>query len=264
MIYDFHKGSTAERITNITKSKIKRNSKYFFEPINNIEYDKIEYEDERFFYKNGEDVYLMFAYLKKFYTKTHNKLPRYHICKCATREQYSGYSFASSMPVKIFCRDENRLLDEPKHLKLCKNCTTESFKGLFSFLAKGKPWYEYVLEFASSENKIAKKRKSNGYVVLWKQISEAVRERNGFKCEKCKIKLGEEKYYLEVHHKDHNKSNNDVQNLQPLCVLCHATVDEIHLTNFKKEDLKVESFISAYGSYIKDNNESNLLVWRER
>lgn len=260
MIFNFHNGRTAKKISQITKSKIKKESQYFFEPIKNIKFNKISIKGNRFLYKKGEDVYLMFAYLENYNTKEYG-LPKYHVSQCITRDEFSGYSYTSSMPVEIYCRDQNKTLKEPQHLKLCNNCMTGSFKSFFTFLAKGKPWYEYVLEYARSDNEIANKIKSNGYVLMWKQISEAVRESKDFKCENCNIKLSNDKYYLEVHHKDYNKTNNDIKNLKSLCVLCHATVDKRHLANFKKDAFKVESFIDSYTEYIKQKNQSNLLKW---
>lgn len=263
MIFDFHKGKTAKRIKEITKAEIQRSSNYFFEPIMNIDYNKIVRKDKRFFYTKGQDTYLMFAYKRSYRTLHWNKLPRYHVCICKTREEYAGYTYASSMPVEVYCKDQNKVLDELKQLQLCSNCISASQKGFYSLLARGKPWFEYVLQYANSNAEIANRLQQNGYVIMWRQISEAVRERIGFKCEQCSINLNDEKYYLEVHHKDYNKKNNDISNLIALCVLCHATLDAPHLTNFKKESLKVEAFINSYKNHIEQNNTNNLLKWNQ-
>lgn len=262
MIFDFHTGKTANKIKAITRSEIKKTSQYFFEPILNIEYNKIQNTDKRFFYTRSEDTYLMFAYKSSYRTQHYEDLPRYHVCQCRTRDAYSGFSYSSSMPVEIFCKDQGKTLEELQQLKLCYNCITASQYGIYSFLAKGKPWYEYVLDYAKSDNEIAKKTKPNGYVVMWKQISEAVRHRTGFKCERCSLDLNNDKFFLEVHHKDFNKKNNVVENLEALCVLCHATVDERHLANFQREKLKVDTFIDSYLSYVNLNNSNNLSKWQ--
>lgn len=265
MIYDFLKGKTAKRIEQLIKSTIQQTSDYHFESICDIEYKSIDPKDDRFFYKKGSDEYLMFAYKKAFNTLYHGfrQLPVYHVCECRTREEYSGFTYAASMPVEIYCRDEKKLLEKPQSLKLCTNCVTASQKGVFSLFSSSKLWYEYVLEYAVSKNEIAIKTLPSGYVVMWKQISEAVRERIGFKCENCDIHLKDEKYYLEVHHKDYNKRNNKIENLKALCVLCHATVDNTHLNNYRTNAnfLKVNSFLDSYTNYIKENNKSNLNKW---
>ena len=263
MIYDFLKGSTANRIKKITKSEIERSSQYFIEPIENINYSKIEYTDKRFFFTKGEDTYLMFAYKRTYRTLHYNGLPKYHVCQCKTRDEYSGFTYASAMPVEIYCRDQNQILDKFQYLELCSNCATASQKAFYGLLAKGKPWYEYVIQYANSKNEIANKTKQNGYVIMWKQISQAIRERVGFCCENCRINLVQESYFLEVHHKDYNKKNNSENNLIALCVLCHANVDERHLSNFKKEPLKVSTFINLYDDYIKNNNLQSLINWNK-
>src|SRR5690606_19180640 len=119
MIFDFHNGKTAAQIKAITRSEIKRSSQYYFEPILNIEYHKIEKKDKRFFYTKGEDTYLMFAYKSRYRTQNFNDLPRYHVCQCKTRDEYSGFSYTSSMPVEIYCTDQRKILDDLQHLKLC-------------------------------------------------------------------------------------------------------------------------------------------------
>lgn len=261
MIFDFVNGKTALSLKEITRSEIERLSQYTVEPIANIEYNKINTKNNRFFYTKGEDTFLMFAYKHSYRTQYWNGLPKYHVCQCRTRDEYSGFTYASSMPVEVYCRDQQKTLPELQHLKLCSNCVTASQNNFYSFLANGKPWYEYVIEYANSKKEIASKTKSNGYVVMWKQISEAVRERIGYCCEHCKINLKHNKCFLEVHHKDFIKTNNDIHNLEALCVLCHATVDERHLENFKKEAFKVETFIDTFMSYIENNNFNKLERW---
>jgi hypothetical protein len=263
MLYDFSKGNTANKIIELTKFEIARNSQYSIEPIKDIEYSKIKNIDKRFFYINGEDVFLMFAYKKSYNTIEYNALPKYHVCQCKTRNEYNHFTYASSMPVEVYCRDQKKKLEGLQQLKLCSNCASASQKNFYRLLAKGKPWYEYVIQYANSQNEISTKTKSNGYVVMWKQISEAIRERVGFCCEKCKINLNKETYYLEVHHKDFIKMNNASNNLIALCVLCHATIDEKHLSNFKLEPLKVESFNVGYAPYIEEHNKLVLQKWKD-
>lgn len=264
MLYDFSIGNTAKKIIEITKSEIAKNSQYSIKPIKDIDYSKIKNRDKRFFYTKGEDVFLMFAYKKRYNTFKYKTLPKYHVCQCKTRIEYNDFTYASSMPVEVYCRDQQKRIEGLQHLKLCSNCASASQKNFYRLLAKGKPWYEYVIQYASTQNEISTKTKSNGYVVMWKQISEAIRERVGFCCEKCNINLTNESYYLEVHHKDFIKTNNSSNNLIALCVLCHATVDERHLSNFRLEPLKVESFKLGYAPYIEKYNKLGLQKWNDQ
>jgi len=42
----------------------------------------------------------------------------------------------------------------------------------------------------------------------------------GYKCQKCGYEAN--KAAIEVHHKDHNRENNTIENLEVLCANCHA------------------------------------------
>ena len=262
MTYDFNKGLLAKQITKLTLREIKKKSNYFFEPLENVRYDQVEKEGKRFFYKKGEDEFLMFSYKYKTFIEQNGKLPSFHVCDCKTMKEYSGFVLASKMPVNVYCRDRNQELKEPQQLPLCSNCVSESQKRLYKMMARGKPWFEYVLDYASSNNKVAKRTKTDGYAVMWKQISEAVREKNDYCCKKCRLDLRNDKYFLEVHHIDKIKKNNQYNNLKPLCVLCHATVDASHLFNYNKHPIKVNSFIEKNIEYIKSHNLENLKLWK--
>lgn len=53
-------------------------------------------------------------------------------------------------------------------------------------------------------------------------------------CERCKEKLELTNSYKRVtHHKDHNKLNNEIENLEILCKSCHQKEHKVHL-NFNK------------------------------
>ena len=51
-------------------------------------------------------------------------------------------------------------------------------------------------------------------------------------CEKCKLdKWNDESIPLEVHHRDGDRTNNELSNLELLCCNCHAQTDFYrHLT----------------------------------
>mgnify|MGYP000513012496 CR=1 FL=1 len=263
MLYDFHKGQLSKSLNELGLIEIKKNSNYLFEPIENISYKEVEKIGERFFYKKGADYYMMFSYKYSTFILNNDKLPSFHVCDCRTIKEYSGFVFATKMPVKVYCRNRKKELVESQNLSLCGNCIKESQRSLFKFLAKDKPWFDYVLEYAVSNNKLAKKTKTDGYVIMWKQISEAVREKNYYCCTNCKINLEQKKFYLEVHHMDYNKKNNHINNLKPLCVLCHATVDKRHLSIFKSKPFKVQHFIDDNKNYIIENNLSELNLWNK-
>ena len=57
----------------------------------------------------------------------------------------------------------------------------------------------------------------------WDPFSRAYRAEKDNRCESCGIQLqGENTYYLDPHHIDKDRRNNEKSNLRVLCVLCHA------------------------------------------
>lgn len=62
------------------------------------------------------------------------------------------------------------------------------------------------------------------YTVNWENISRGYRESANWRCEQCHVSLRDKREYLHVHHKDGNKNNNIRENLQALCIACHANL----------------------------------------
>lgn len=60
------------------------------------------------------------------------------------------------------------------------------------------------------------------YTDDWKKISREFREYKNWKCDKCGKDMSHDKFNLHVHHRDHNKRNNNYSNLMCLCRECHA------------------------------------------
>ena len=67
----------------------------------------------------------------------------------------------------------------------------------------------------------------------------------GHQCEECKNKewLGQP-ITLQVHHKDGDRTNNELENLQLLCPNCHSYTDNFGSKNRKKK-ISDEDFLSA-------------------
>lgn len=262
MIYDFRNGKTAQLINLQIKERIKSTSSFYFEPVFES-YNRLVRNESYFIYEKGEDRYLMFAYLPSYHTARYNGLPKYHVLRCETRDAYTGFTYTSKMPVTIFSKDEGNNYNDV-HLSMCKNCQKQVGRNIYSFLAGDDKWYSYVLNYADKRDFGISDQKGDGYIRLWRQLSEAKRESDNWSCSSCKIKLDQhdQRLFLEVHHKDRNKLNNKNSNLQTLCVLCHGNK---HEQNYSTGDnlLKVREFFRICEGLIKIHNPHNYNRWKQ-
>ena len=56
-------------------------------------------------------------------------------------------------------------------------------------------------------------------------LRECVRDRDGRRCVTCTLSEEKNGRRLDVHHKDGDKQNCDEDNLESLCMSCHASLD---------------------------------------
>lgn len=178
------------------------------------------------------------------------KFPKFHLIKCKIIQDFINngnfkqrYEWSNS--------DTNDLIDKQTRieykdikLNLCGFCrkeildpieTTEDF---FNTLDTDE------IEDTSLEIDIF------GYARNWQKISKEYRKRMDYTCEECGIRLGSrsEHRYLHTHHKNGDKTNNNIANLQSLCILCHSYENTRHEENFDKKRLRneVKSFIKKF------------------
>ena len=68
----------------------------------------------------------------------------------------------------------------------------------------------------------------------------------GHQCESCKLKTWlEQPINLELHHRDGDKTNNELSNLQLLCPNCHSYTDNYGSKNKNHQDVKDEELLQA-------------------
>lgn len=59
----------------------------------------------------------------------------------------------------------------------------------------------------------------------WKEIAKEIKDRNNWRCERCRRKHNpKEGYCLTVHHLDGNTKNNEDWNLFCACQRCHLKI----------------------------------------
>lgn len=230
--------------------------------------DKVVFKDGDIYLKDAEAEYVGFLVKEKNYRKAyHDKelgypshLPKFHTTDCTTlRERKEMGSFDG---VYIFA---NTALERREHpdggghmsdLRICKNCLADDAKVSEVIYTK-----EFVDEHLHSDenggrngfkkHELPKQYEKDewGYVNGWDEISLRYRAKKGFICEKCNLDLSRNKYFLEVHHINSNKTYNRESNLQCLCTGCHAHIDQYHRDNFynqPKNREKLRDFRKLY------------------
>ncbi len=138
-------------------------------------------------------------------------------------------------------------------LKVCKNCLKElQYKGC----TKERPvpsdiWHGFdIPDFFENYPKAHFKKpkfdkhtyKGSDYTSDFPMIRRGILEKREYCCERCKVDLSQMNHrkLLHVHHKNSVKSDNSLQNLEVLCIDCHAK-EHSHLVNPQRmKDLREE------------------------
>ncbi|REL32995.1 HNH endonuclease [Rhodohalobacter sp. SW132] len=211
---------------------------------------KVKFVDNDIFLKEGDDLIKGFLvkeenYFRAYYDrelKRKSHLPKFHTTKCDTlsemesKGRFDGvYIFSNKSIERKEAPEGGSIMSD---LRVCKNCVKEDPKLSHVIFTK-----EFVEEHLSSDKNSKGFKKSElpkqyekdewGYVNGWDKVSLRYRANKNFKCEKCDLDLSKSKYFLEVHHINHNKTDNRESNLQCLCTGCHSRIDEYHENNFK-------------------------------
>lgn len=125
----------------------------------------------------------------------------------------------TSMDVCVQCLDKLKYKGFEFHPARYKRAV-QSF-NLEEFYKEYTP--EWVGEMDLNSNKL---QPINTYSKNWSDISRSYREYMGWMCEKCGKDCSDNRSGLEVHHKNSNKFDSSMSNLQALCKECHAEVHE--------------------------------------
>lgn len=215
----------------------------------NLNKDEVKFEidnsgDFYLAFKNGKKQ-KVFLYKKEYHISGYeNSKPRYHVKKCRTFLDYSEslYRVANTGSVIVWDMDIGENV-EVSELPLCKNCL-ELLKAENSNYTppQTSKEFEKVLKDENTDLK--------GYLPKWSKISKEYREKQYYTCEICGFHADSKvaKQFIQVHHKDGNKKNNEESNLQCLCIECHSNVNSRHQENFSKgaNKAKLDSFIKKY------------------
>lgn len=242
-IYDF------DGLKSLLKSKGYRIEKAAgYRPIENKDVDlnelrnNIEFLDDGIFLIDGSNGIRqqIFLYKRDYHLEVYGK-PRFHIRKCQTIQSFieSGtfrqkYRRANTEVVKVCDMDDGNIDKDVSNLPLCQYClgmAVDAYAGMTTTDFVG------ILRSANEESEEYTRDEDVdifGYTRNWEQISRAYREKRNYKCERCGLQITNpfDQYYMHVHHKDGNKTNNRETNLECLCIHCHSNVDETHYRRF--------------------------------
>jgi HNH endonuclease len=147
-------------------------------------------------------------------------------------------------------------------LKICQNCLNRLAFDNFSFSLPRGERTRIVLRFTiarffekyprsllhSLPTGDAATAPINHYSADFDDISKHIRERRGWRCESCRrdFSRATDREYLHVHHKNGMKNENHGENLQVLCLGCHA--DEPQHAHLKKL-AEYREFVRRFGLY---------------
>lgn len=222
--------------------------------------ERILFEDDCIFYIDDKGVKRRgFMYKAAFYFEWQGRVnqPKFHVYKCAAIEEFghNAYRFANAEPVKIYSRNACREL-EIKGMELCKRCkdmlmekkaklvndSTDILMDKKAKLVNDSTDFVRILKKASDVEESAECDVDIfGYVKNWEEISFDYREKQNFTCERCHTHIEDsfDHHYMQTHHKNGVKTDNQEGNLECLCVKCHSEVNDVHRRNFSSAAQKI-------------------------
>ncbi len=199
--------------------------------------------DGLFFLYKGQHVllYIRDQYYNPRYPKREYK---YHICNCKTIDQtikngrFNRYVVSTRTDgffrINIRHIIERKIMkkNEVAALRVCKNCLLKlHYHGYTNHKRSGWIYKNFNLrEFFSEFSEQFKNKPSyddmnspeDEYSLNFKQISYSFRAIHHWICEKCGKNLEKYEELLDTHHTNGIKSDDRYENLECLCVGCHA------------------------------------------
>lgn len=230
--------------------------------------ENVEFEDGDIFYHDGDSKYKGFLVKEENYRRAYydyeigrkSHLPKFHTTDCDTLRdmkrngRFDGvYIFSNEPEERTEAAEGGGMKSD---LRVCKNCLKKDQK-----INKIIYTQQFVEEHLNSDeeaegsgfikNELPKQFEKDewGYVNGWDGISLRYRAKKNFTCEECGLDLSNDKYYLEVHHINSNKTDNRESNLKCLCTGCHANIDRFHRENYYnqyKNNAKLKEFIKLF------------------
>jgi len=178
----------------------------------------------------------------------------FHVANCTTlhemnrKGRYERYVVATRKDGKFIVNrfDWNELVEKEVECELpvCRNCLRRlkyqnyNYESRFrrNQIVENFDLVDFFDKYPSRITRLPKHTDKTAplgtYSSDWATISSRYRESVNWTCERCGVNLKDHKSFLQAHHLNGVKSDNDRQNLQALCIRCHAQKpDHEHLRN---------------------------------
>lgn len=238
------------------------------------EINKVVFKDGNIFLKDGENEYKGFLVKEENYRRAYpdrvlgkpSHLPKFHTSLCEVLEKrkrlgsFDGVYIFSNTEIKRGDSIDGKIgeINDLRVCGYCKNIDEKIDDYIFTkdFVEQHLNSDENVRGFRRHELPKQYEKDEWGYINGWDEISLRYRAKQNFICEKCGIDLSKNKYYLEVHHINSNKTDNKESNLQCLCTACHAHVDRFHRENYYQQPKNKEK-LRDFRRLFKDNGSSS-------
>ena len=217
------------------------------EPPEPIEDTLLPLEFEKTFHSSGLLIYKgrpVFAYIRDHtngYYDTPEERKKLHFSTCMTLEQKKQKGEYESRYRVTTREDDQYLIDIERNqerletLYPCQHCLRKTNYRCFATQSKNEEsaiiknfnakdamdvLRQHFALFHSETINLKPDTAATGYVRHQKQLSERFRQKKKFVCEECGVKTK----FTDMHHKDRDKRNNQYDNLQCLCKICHKKI----------------------------------------
>lgn len=228
-----------------------------FQVIKGVDFEKaykagtISFKEDGVYLKYDGQEYRGYMFMKSYLIERYGTRPRFHLTKCRTIREFIDrgsfeyyYEWSNSSVNDVIDRDSHSKYED-EVLELCSYCR----RKIESEIESTQDFFESLDNIQLEEETV--EVDIMGYTRGWNLISRNYRERMNYTCEKCGVKCEERRHrrFWHVHHRDGDKTNLSLRNLECLCVRCHSEVDSRHKENFTGPRLEHElrSFRRLYG-----------------
>ena len=230
---------------------------------------EVEVDPDGSFTYRGRKV---LVYIRDQFVRQDDELSnyRYHVAECRTltkmKEENRNQRYVvttrtdSHFVVNLFRMGQ----DEPfkknctRRIEVCKNCLTALDWRGYTMLGGSKKkacWRnfdprEFLDRYGSKVKGLPTNTPETAPLAQYPknriEISKRVRERSEWTCQRCAVVLKDPhtRHWLNVHHRDGDKTNSSSSNLEALCIRCHAE-------EFQHEHLRDKPDYQAFLRWLK-------------